>query len=573
MKQVIPNVFIIGAPKCGTSSMAAYLSEHPNVCMSTPKEPTYFSNDLWQNTKNIDDYAHYFSHLNENHKVICDATPIYLYSKVAIQNILKYQPSAKFIIMLRNPVDAAYSLFYEWQNRGAITNDNFESLWRKGYNVSGGLYNIYEWTCFGAQIKRLLNQVDSARIHVIYFDEMEESPKDIYEKVLEFLNLPFDGRKNFDAYNQSKISRSLLLSKILHYLYDIRRSLKVPKLGLGIFRLIEEYNLIASKRPPLDPIFLKEMQDCYRSDLNLLSTLLQRDFSYWIHDDLLKMNEKFHSQVHPTFFIVGAPKCGTTFLHEVLSYHPKICVSSEKEPSFFAKDLDHHKMSIDEYLEFFSHANKNTVCIGEASTNYFRSEVAIKNIIAFQPNAKIIVMIRNPVDAIQSLFYEQQTSGLTLSRKFPKDWKNKMMGGASYFKWFCFGEQLLKLYRIVDKERVHVIVYDDLVRDSGDVYRSVLSFLGLENDFQNDFRPRNRSKIPRSNILSTFLYLVNFVTETFRIPRLKTGLLNRLVKLNTVDSIRTPLPDSMLKEIAEAYKTDINLLSDLLKRDFSCWHR
>ena len=573
MAQVKPNVFIIGAPKCGTSSMAVYLSEHPHVCVSNPKEPTYFSTDLWQNTTSLDEYKKYFSHQEKQHKVICDATPIYLYSKDAIHNILNYQPDAKFIVMLRNPIDAAYALYYEWQNRGALNSVDFETLWRKGCTGSDELFNLCLWTCFGQQMQRLFDQVDQARVHVIIFEDMEKSPKEVYEKVLEFLNLPTDDRVNFVVHNKSKVSRSLMLAKFLHRMYELRRLLGIPKIGLGLFRVVENFNLVSSARPPLDLSFRKEMAAYYQSDIKMLSAILQRDLSHWLQVDLLKESKKISSQRKPTFFIVGSPKCGTTFLHEILSKHPNICMSSSKEPAYFAEDLDHHVMSVDDYLDFFSHANEKTVCIGEASTNYFRSKVAIEKIIAFQPKAKIIVMLRNPVEAIPSLFYEQQTSGLTLSRSFPADWKNKMMGGASYFEWFCFGEQLESLYKIVDKERVLVIIYDDLVRDSASVYHSVIEFLELYDDGQFDFKPRNTSKRPRSFFLSLFLYQINWISEKLDIPRLGTGLLSKLVSLNTESSERRPLALEKRQEIIKAYTADIMLLSDLLKRDFSNWLR
>src|SRR5882672_4936026 len=110
----------------------------------------------------------------------------------------------------------------------------------------------------------------------------------------------------------------------------------------------------------------------------------------------------------PEFFIVGAPKCGTTSLYAYLSRHPAVFMPRVKEPFFFCSDIQTTSMvrSLDDYCALFALAPLGSMR-GEASTLYLFSEVAIPRIMALRPDAKILVMLRNPSDAAYS-FHQQR---------------------------------------------------------------------------------------------------------------------------------------------------------------------
>ncbi|MFQ5518600.1 MAG: sulfotransferase, partial [Mariprofundus sp.] len=106
----------------------------------------------------------------------------------------------------------------------------------------------------------------------------------------------------------------------------------------------------------------------------------------------------------PDFFIVGAPKCGTTAMYTYLQAHPDIFMSEVKEPYYFCSDLGFHRFRNEqEYLKLFSVASPQQR-IGEASTWYLYSSQAAAAIHAFNTDARIIVMLRNPVDMMYSLY-------------------------------------------------------------------------------------------------------------------------------------------------------------------------
>ena len=106
----------------------------------------------------------------------------------------------------------------------------------------------------------------------------------------------------------------------------------------------------------------------------------------------------------PNLFIVGAPKCGTTFLYHYLKQHPEIYFPDFKEPHFFGSDLIRkngaYDLSLNNYKSLF---NSDKKIIGEASTFYIFSKNAAKEIYDFNPDAKIIIMLRNLVDLAYSL--------------------------------------------------------------------------------------------------------------------------------------------------------------------------
>src|SRR5687767_1010670 len=100
----------------------------------------------------------------------------------------------------------------------------------------------------------------------------------------------------------------------------------------------------------------------------------------------------------PNFFIVGAPKCGTTSLYEYIRVHPEVFMPDRKEPAFFCSDFyKPRRMKEEEYLSLFREAG-SAKWIGEASTWYLYSDKAREGIKAFCPDARIIIMLRNPVD-------------------------------------------------------------------------------------------------------------------------------------------------------------------------------
>jgi hypothetical protein len=127
----------------------------------------------------------------------------------------------------------------------------------------------------------------------------------------------------------------------------------------------------------------------------------------------------------PNFFIVGAPKCGTTALYEYLRLHPNIFMPQYKEPHSFATDLGAYPLikSPDAYAELFRDACGRHLRVGEASVYYLRSSTAIANIHDFDPEAKIIALFRNPVDLVHALHAQLLYVGEEVVPDFEAAWR------------------------------------------------------------------------------------------------------------------------------------------------------
>ena len=125
-----PNFFIIGAPKCGTTSLAAWLAEHPQIYFSPTKEPHFFNTDHKRFLNSLQSYEKLFAGASKHHCSVGEASVWYMYSSAAVPNILEYNSDAKFIVMLRNPIEMAPSLHEELVFTGREDVNEFSEAWQ-----------------------------------------------------------------------------------------------------------------------------------------------------------------------------------------------------------------------------------------------------------------------------------------------------------------------------------------------------------------------------------------------------------------------------------------------------------
>lgn len=291
-----PNFFIIGAPKCGTTSMAAWLSEHPQIFMSDPKEPYFFSTDIdvpW-GVKSLEKYLQIFQNAGDKHLAVGEASVMYLFSHVAINNIIKFNPAARFIVMLRNPIDMAPS----WHAQSLVgaprqVYDDFEADWkaRRTGRIEPGKLNHKDWdpillqhdkVCkLGEQVQRLLQTVDAKSVLFIVMDDLISDPLHEYQRVLEFLDVPYDGKNQFSTHNPAQRPRSKLIWNMVFLLCGIKRQLGFRR-SIGLYSKIKNLIIKKQKASPLQPEFRQELIRFFKKDVKLLSSLLKRDFSHWL---------------------------------------------------------------------------------------------------------------------------------------------------------------------------------------------------------------------------------------------------------------------------------------------------
>jgi hypothetical protein len=296
-----PNFFIVGAPKCGTTALYEYLRPHPNIYMSTLKEPHFFAKDLgtYPAVKTLEHYARLFAESTDQHLGIGEASVYYLRSSVAIPNIRAFNPDARIIAMFRNPVDMVYSLHSQLLYWSEEVEQDFEAAWRlqerrrQGLDVPPGsrgsfLLQYAEVGRFGTQTERLLSTFPREQVKLILYDDFTASAPQVYDEVIGFLGLPHDGRTQFPRINDNKRARYAWLRNFIRKpppgLRKTYRSLK-EKVGAGrldaLRKDLVERNTVKERRRPLSAEFRAELVETFRGEVALLSRLLGRDLSHW----------------------------------------------------------------------------------------------------------------------------------------------------------------------------------------------------------------------------------------------------------------------------------------------------
>lgn len=295
----------------------------------------------------------------------------------------------------------------------------------------------------------------------------------------------------------------------------------------------------------------------------------------------------------PNLFLVGAPKAGTTAMYTYLSQHPDVYMSPVKEPTYFGSDLPGERYCRDqsEYLELFAGATDER-WVGEASPWYLLSRQAADEIHRFAPDARIIVMVREPVALIESLHSSALFSGdehVTDVRRALELEPSRRSGAnlsplaripqATFYRAVAdLAPQIRRYFDVFGRGRVHVVVYDDLARDTTATYAAVLRFLEIDATFRPSLKVVNSNRSIRSKALRR-LYLdpphrlraaVRRYVPRAVVKRIWTrGLWPVLYAANTYHVDRQPMPDDLREELRREMREPVRRLSELLGRDLT----
>jgi hypothetical protein len=294
----------------------------------------------------------------------------------------------------------------------------------------------------------------------------------------------------------------------------------------------------------------------------------------------------------PDFFIVGAPKSGTTALYEYLRQHPDVFLPERKELRFFGSDLDvrdRHKLSRDEFLEYFADAPDGAF-IGTAYVWYLYSQTASSEIRRFNADAKIIAMLRNPLEMLPALHGEHLTNGnenlTTLSVALDAEPQRRagrlipphahLPQGLFYSEVARYSDQLERYFEAFGRARVHVILFDDFASSPADAYVETLRFLGVRDDFRPESFPIiNASKRLRSERLRHFLArppeLPRRVIRHVVPSQLRRAVYERAKRTNVVNALRAPVPQETVERLRALYCDEVERLSDLLGVNLKHW--
>jgi hypothetical protein len=302
---------------------------------------------------------------------------------------------------------------------------------------------------------------------------------------------------------------------------------------------------------------------------------------------------EYDNMTMPNFLIIGAGKSGTTSLYHYLKQHPEIYMSPVKEPKFFAvegKTLDFRGPN-DE-----AHMNRKSVtdlgayralfrgvtdekAIGEASPLYLYSPEAPGRIKHHIPEAKLIAILRNPVDrAFSSYLHCIRDRGEPLkdfAQALGEEETRIENGWGPIWHYKNVGFYSVQLERYFDtfgREQIKVFLYEDLKGDPVGVLQSICRFLEVGDTRLPDLSLKhNISGVPRSRLVHELLNKPNPIKSAFR-PLLPAKLRKRLnLNLTGRNLVRPQLSPEVRKQLIEVYSEDILKLQELIDRDVSYW--
>ncbi|HUI25386.1 MAG TPA: sulfotransferase [Candidatus Kryptonia bacterium] len=295
----------------------------------------------------------------------------------------------------------------------------------------------------------------------------------------------------------------------------------------------------------------------------------------------------------PNTLLIGAMKSGTSSVYEYLRQHPQIYMSPIKEPEFFAfetapnfvgfkDDRIPYVIDATAYRALFDGVNRE-IAIGEASTIYLYWPTAAERIRRLAPDAKLIAILRHPVDRAYSNFVQLvrhrheslmdfgaalREEESRVARRWGPRWHYKRRG--------LYGEQLQRYFDRFAPERLRVYLYEDLNRDAIAVLQDIFRFIGVDDSFKPDVSMRfNVSGVPMSPGLDRWLRSRTSRVKAIVRPLLPLALRRRAINSAMNSNLRSapPLTPAVRAELTEFFRADILRLQDLIGRDLSHWLR
>jgi len=271
----------------------------------------------------------------------------------------------------------------------------------------------------------------------------------------------------------------------------------------------------------------------------------------------------------PNFLIIGAAKAGTTSLYHYLRQHPDVFMSAVKEPRYYYQEgLADGRLEIfgrDAYERLFRDVTSERA-IGEATTHYLNSPTAPERIAADLPEVKLIVSLRNPAERAYSSYLGSLQGGTER-----RGVEEAMQPGSYYVESSRYHASLSRYFARFGREKIKVILFDDLVADPRAVMRDIYDFLGVDSTFEVDVaKSHNRAAVPRLLLANRVLLRTGELIHRLLPPPLRnTGITGRVQRrfLRRPD----PLPANIRRRLLEEFREDIGKTAALIERPLLHW--
>jgi len=298
-----PNFLVIGAGKSGTTSLYEYLKDHPEVFMSSVKETNFFAlegesieqkNDPdqmhhypWSIT-DYEDYQDLFKGVNKE-KAVGEVSPMYLYSEKAALSIKERLPEVRLIAILRQPVDRLYSRYLHLARENRTPTSEFADTlnkksiwWKRNDLIQEGFYHTH--------LNKYFQLFPKEQIKVVLYDDFRLNPQKVLKDIYEFIGVDSSYSPNLKTeFNVSGIVANKKIDSIIGQNSVVKKW--IGTVAPQLFNYLSANKNIKSwvnqlrnrnlKRPSLSFELKKQVNEIYKSEIDSLQSLINRDLSHW----------------------------------------------------------------------------------------------------------------------------------------------------------------------------------------------------------------------------------------------------------------------------------------------------
>lgn len=284
----IPNLFIVGAAKCGTTALADFLGQHPEIYIAPIKEPYYFISNPEITSES--EYLKLFSSVAKE-KLVGEATTGYLFDPVSPKLIKEFNPNANIIIILRNPIDMAYSLWKYMSVNGNEKLGFLPAIEKASERKSDDFvkqcagrsenYLYIERARYFDQVKRYIDEFGVSKVKILIFEEFIQNPVAVCQGIFEDYDLDRHFRPHVRVINSGGGVRSTFIKALRNRKYPLLKkifSFSVRKRIRGFIRDINVKGGAGEKITPHERMVLKNMLSL---DVAQLEKLIGRPIKEW----------------------------------------------------------------------------------------------------------------------------------------------------------------------------------------------------------------------------------------------------------------------------------------------------
>ena len=276
------------------------------------------------------------------------------------------------------------------------------------------------------------------------------------------------------------------------------------------------------------------------------------------------------AEVVVSFVVIGAMKSGTTTLTDQLTRHPSICFSRVKEPNFFNRS-DDWRAELPSYHAAFE-PREGQIC-GEGSTQYTNfpdSRHAAERLHAYNPDLKLLYLMRDPVErAISHYAYE-----VVRGRAKPEDVDAALLGDPRFVNWSRYGVQLRRYIELFGRDQVMPLVSEEFLAEQSAGLRRVAEFIGVEPDFFDGVENAHSLPTVSRPFLSTRVWRFRTERRVDTVARLAPGALKRWLRTRLSRRLdHKPEPSPCVRRLLGCLlEDDVRFVEELLERPVTAWH-